>query len=256
MITIADLKLQRRWTLWRLEPGKDDKPTKVPYQPSGYKADITNPAQLHTYAELEQLAARWSGIGLALGEFDGVSVWGVDFDKCCDAVTGKFSPETRQVVIDLNTYGEYSPSGTGCHVVGLGKLPVAPGNKKEVLIRTFPGAKQLEIKGLGFYFTFTGGHLSKTPGELMDRQTEILALYDRVSKIPKATKEHDGLVLTVSLTEEERFQKLMAGDMSAYNDNHSVADFALCILLAKKYQCNAFKIDTEFRSSGLYRDDK
>jgi hypothetical protein len=257
-VSIEDLKKQKRWTLWRLEP-KDGKPgefTKPPCSSKGFKHDITNPDNLKTYAELEPLAAKFSGMGFALGDFDGVAVWGVDIDKCCDRATRKFSPETRQVVIDLNTYGEYSPSGTGCHVVGLGKLPVAPGNKKEVLIRTFPGAKQLEIKGLGFYFTFTGGHLSKTPGELMDRQTEILALYDRVSKIPKATKEHDGLVLTVSLTEEERFQKLMAGDMSAYNDNHSVADFALCILLAKKYQCNAFKIDTEFRSSGLYRDDK
>jgi hypothetical protein len=46
----------------------------------------------------------------------------------------------------------------------------------------------------------------------------------------------------------------MAGDMSAYNDDHSAADYALCILLAKKYQCNAFKIDSEFRKSGLYRD--
>jgi len=55
-------------------------------------------------------------------------------------------------------------------------------------------------------------------------------------------------------TEEERFQKLWAGDMSAHNEDHSAADFALCILLAKKYGCNAFKVDTEFRKSGLYRE--
>ena len=44
--------------------------------------------------------------------------------------------------------------------------------------------------------------------------------------------------------------------MSAHNGDHSAADFALCILLAKKYGCNAFKMDDEFRKSGLYRDDK
>ena len=46
----------------------------------------------------------------------------------------------------------------------------------------------------------------------------------------------------------------MAGDMSLYNDDHSTADFALCCLLAKKHDCNAFKIDDEFRESGLYRE--
>ncbi len=253
-LTIAELKLQKRWTLWRLEPGKDGKATKPPCNAEGFKHDITKPDNLKTYAELEPLVGRgFTGLGFALGAFDGVSVWGVDIDKCCDAVTGKFSAESRQVVIDLDSYGEFSPSGTGCHVVGLGTLPVEPNHKKEVLVRPFHGAKQIEIKGLGFYFTFSARHLSKTPAVLMDRQTEILALYDRVLKMPKATKEHDGLVVTVSLTEEERFQRLMAGDMSAHNNDHSAADFALCILLAKKYGCNAFKVDTEFRKSGLCR---
>ena len=62
------------------------------------------------------------------------------------------------------------------------------------------------------------------------------------------------MTLSVSASEEERFQKLMVGDMSAHNDDHSAADFALCILLAKKHKCNAFRIDTEFRKSGLYRE--
>ena len=41
----------------------------------------------------------------------------------------------------------------------------------------------------------------------------------------------------------------MAGDLELNNDDHSAADFALCILLAKKHACNAFKIDAEFRTS-------
>ena len=127
--------------------------------------------------------------------------------------------------------------GPAAHCLGLGTLPIEAGNKREVLIRPFPGCKQVEIKGLGFYFTFTGRHLSKTPAALMDRQEQVLALYDRVSKIPQPGKEKtNGLTAAVTVTEEERFQKLMAGDMSAYNDDHSAADFALCILLSKKAQ--------------------
>jgi hypothetical protein len=252
-MTITELKHQKRWTLWRLEPGKDGKLTKPPCNAEGIKHDITNPDNLRTYAELEPLASKFSGLGFALGTFDGVSVFGVDIDRCCDRATQKFSPETRQVVIDLDTYSEFSPSGTGCHVVGIGRLPIEPGHKREVLVRPFTGAKQIEIKGLGFYFTFTGRHLSKTPADILDRQKQVLALYDRVSKIPTARKK-DGLTVSIPVNEEERFQKLCAGDMSAYNDDHSSADFALCILLAKKHGCNAFKVDAEFRNSGLYRD--
>lgn len=245
-MTLDELKQQRRWLLWRLEPGKDGKPTKVPYQPNGYKASLLNPKHLHTYADLDRHVVNFSGIGLALGEFDGVAVWGVDIDRCCDAVTGKFSPESRQVVIDLDSYAEYSPSGTGCHIWGIGKL------FGKGLQKSYPGCKQIEVKAQGYYHTFTGRHLSKTPATLEERQEQITALYDRVAA--QVTPKDAGLVLTIPVSEEERFNKLWAGDISGNNDDHSAADYALCILLAKKFQCNAFKIDAEFRKSGLYRD--
>lgn len=240
-MTIDELKQQRRWVLWKLET-VDEKQTKVPYQPSGRKAKANNPETWHTHAECAAVASRFSGVGVVLGN----GVWGVDIDQCCDVTSGKFSPESREIVISLDSYGEYSPSGTGCHILGLGKLP-GPGLKK-----AHPGAKAVEVKSDGYYFTFSGRHLSKTPADLMDRQEQVAALYDRVSKIPG--NKPAGLVVTIPVSEEERFQKLMAGDMSAYNDDHSAADFALCILLAKKHGCNAFKIDAEFRQSALYRE--
>jgi primase-polymerase (primpol)-like protein len=155
----------------------------VPYQPNGYKASLLNPKHLHTYADLEPHVAKFSGIGLALGEFDGAAVWGVDIDNCCDVVTGKFSPESRQVVIDLDSYAEYSPSGTGCHVWGIGKL------FGKGLQKPYPGCKQIEVKALGYYQTFTGRHLSKTPATLEDRQEQVTALYDRVAAMSKPHKD-------------------------------------------------------------------
>jgi hypothetical protein len=44
----------------------------------------------------------------------------------------------------------------------------------------------VEIKSTGFYFTWTAAHLDGTPLELMDRQVEIEALYDRFC--PPVTK--------------------------------------------------------------------
>lgn len=242
---IEELKAQRRWVLWRLQE-VHGKMTKVPYQPSGRKAMANNRATWHTYAECAALAAQFSGVGLVLGTMDGVCVWGVDIDGCCDAVTGRFTPESREFVIALDSYGEYSPSGTGCHVLGVGKLP-GPGLKKP-----HPGCKAVEVKADGYYFTFTGRHLSKTPADLIERQDAVLALYDRVSKL--AGSKTDGLKVSIPVSEEERFRKLMAGDMSDYHDDHSRADFALCILLAKMHGCNAFKINAEFEKSGLYRE--
>lgn len=236
--SIADLKAQRRWVLWKLET-VHGKQTKVPYQPSGRKAMANNPATWHTYAECTALASQFSGVGIVLGD----GLWGVDIDQCCDAVTGKFTPESREIVIALDSYGEYSPSGTGCHVLGLGKLP-GPGLKKP-----HPGAKAVEVKSEGYYFTFSGRHLNKTPSALMNREEQVNELYNRLSQ-----GNGKGLSVAAPIDEEERFRKLMAGDMSDYDGDHSRADLALCRILARRFHNDVFKIDDEFRKSGMYRE--
>ncbi len=73
--TIKELKTQRRWVLWRLET-VNKKLTKVPYQPNGRKAMANNPATWHTCGECDVVVSQFSGVGLALGEVDGVSVLG------------------------------------------------------------------------------------------------------------------------------------------------------------------------------------
>jgi hypothetical protein len=244
-VTIDELKQQRRWMLWRLEH-VNDKVTKVPYQPNGRKAMANNPATWSTYAECETVLSNFHGYGVALGMVDGVRLAGVDIDQCCDAATGKFSPETREIVIGLDSYSEYSPSGTGCHILALMTEPL-PGRG---IKKTHPGCKAVEVKADGFYFTFTARHIGKTPSTLMHRQEQLTVLYDRLSKTPKSA----GLSITVPTSEDERFKKLWAGELDDYNADHSAADFALCILLAKMHGFNAFRVDTEFRKSGLYRD--
>ena len=249
MITIDDLKKQRRWTLWRLEPSKS-KPgtmTKTPYGIHGFPAAVTEQANLHTYAELEPHIAKFSGVGLALGEFDGVYVGGVDIDNCCDAHTGKFSAESREVVIDLDSYAEYSPSGTGCHVwvicEGLpGKGLQKPG---------FPGCRLIEVKGSGYYHTFTGRHLCKTPNALQERHEQITALYNRVAAI---AKPGTSLRVTVPQGEEMKFRKLMAGDFSDYDNDKSRADLGLLNILARRLKNDIWKMTDAWLSSPLYRE--
>lgn len=249
-LSIEYLKWQRRWVCWKLtNVAGRDKPTKVPYQPNGRKAESDDPATWSTYAECNAVVSQFSGIGCVLGEVDGLCAFGVDIDECCDAVTGKFTPESREIVISLDTYAEYSFSGDGCHLLGIGDLDEKyRKNKRKVIVKAVPGCKQIEIKSAGFYFVYTGRHLSKTPSDLMPRQAQLDAL---CAKVAAVTKDK----LTVSAPDEAaRFAKLWAGDMSDYADNHSIADMALVSILARRFSNNAFLIDAEFCKSGLYRD--
>jgi hypothetical protein len=245
-MTIDELKLQRRWVNWKLEhkPGQT-KPSKVPYTPRGTRARNNDPSTFSTFAECEAalLVSKFDGIGMELGLVAGVYIVGVDLDFCCDAHSGKFTPESREIVIGLDSYSEFSPSGEGAHVWVVATLA----NDKPI-VKAIPGCKQVEVKGSGYYHTFTGRHLSKTPHEVLDRQAQLDALCKRVLAVPKG-----GITLAVAGDEEARFKKLWAGDMSDYQDNHSVADMALVSILARRFDNNPFKIDEEMCKSGLYR---
>lgn len=248
-MTLDELKLQRRWVLWRLET-VNGKQTKVPYQPNGRKAMANNPATWSTHAECMAVASSFSGVGVVLGN----GIIGVDFDKCCDAATGKFSPESRKIVIDLDSYGEYSQSGEGAHVLCCADMPeeyrgVNTGKKGDAIVRAMLDFKQIEIKGTGFYFVVTGRHLNKTPPDLMPRQTQINALCKRIAGI---THAKPGLVIAGN--EEERFCKLMAGDFSDYAGDLSRADLGLCNILARRLNNNFFRIDEAWLASPLYRE--
>jgi len=229
-MTLTELKQQRRWVLHK---------AKVPHRPDGRKAMPNNPATWSTYAECQAVVAQFDGLGIVLG--NGLS--GVDIDLCCDAVTGKFSAESRALVIDLDSYSEFSPSGTGAHILVNATLP-GGGIKKP-----FPGCKAVEVKSDGFYFTFTGRHLSKTPHTVEDRQEHITKLYKRLTQ-----SNGHSLHVSVPIDEEAKFRKLFAGDLSDFAADHSRADLALCVILARRFNNNPFKIDEEFCKSGLYRE--
>ena len=182
-MTIEELKRQKRWVCWKLTkvPGRD-KPTKVPYMPSGRKAENDDPATWSTYAECKAVASQFSGVGCVLGD----GVFGVDIDECCDAVTGKFTPESREIVIALDTYTEYSYSGDGCHMLGVGDLDEKyRKNKRKVIVKAVPGCKQIEIKSSGFYFVYTGRFIAKTPADLMPRQNALDALCAKVAAVTR-----------------------------------------------------------------------
>jgi hypothetical protein len=252
-VSLDEVKQQRRFVCWKREVVKG-KETKVPYMPSsGRRAMSNNLATWSTYVECESVSG-FDGVGIVLGRVDDISVIGVDFDKCCEAFEGKFTPESRKIVIALDSYGEYSPNGYGAHVLCLADFPeeyrgINTGKKGDSIVRPGPDFKQIEIKGSGFYFTLSGRHLSKTPNDLMPRQEQINALCKRVAGM----QAKPGVVVSAG-DEEEKYRKLMAGDLSDFNGDHSRADLALCNILARKFNNNFFKIDDAWMKSPLYRE--
>jgi replicative DNA helicase len=173
-----EIKARRRWVVWRCELRQDKKGgwrwTKVPYQacpppPDELfwpRAKSNDPLTWASYdAALETyLDGGWDGIGFMLGDDHA----GVDCDKCINP-EGAIEPWAEEVVRQINSYTEISPSGTGCKILALGKLP--EGRRR---------TGRLEMYSEKRFFAVTGHWLPGTPRTVEPRQNQLLELHARV----------------------------------------------------------------------------
>ena len=119
----------RQWLCWRIEE-RDGKPTKVPYSPlTGEKASTTDPESWASYYKAVEAYREHSygGIGVVFSEDD--PFCGVDLDGCLDPKTGELEGWARQIVEELDSYTEISPSGVGVHILMRATLPVGRNRK-------------------------------------------------------------------------------------------------------------------------------
>ena len=113
----------------------------------------------------------------------------------------------------------------------------------------------------GRYFTVTGYHLPGTPKTVKERSRELAALHRRVfgpARTPVAVRSStpvdlDDRALIERARKGDAFGRLWRGDVSAYANNHSNADLALCTRLAYWTGGDPARIDRLFRQSGLMR---
>ena len=146
----AELKSLPNWVLWRYLPPKSSggKWRKVPFQPNGKPADTTDRSTWSAFEDCYAAYARggFDGVGFVFdGEIgaDGLCYCGVDFDACIE--DGKVQSLARSRIKRLNTYTEFSVSGTGFHCIVRAK----PLDR----IVKYDG---VEIYTKARYFTFTG----------------------------------------------------------------------------------------------------
>ena len=187
----AELRDMANWVVWKCEE-ESGRPTKVPYQPNGRKAKSNTPATWSSFSEvLQALQAsdEFAGPGFCVPLDGSVHIWGFDLDDAIDPETGEFNewrlengdlaPIQPRDGLDLNSYGEITPSGAGYRVMVKANVPVPKGKKREFGDRNPKTGKTpgIEMYSSGRFFTFTGNKLPGSPATLEERTEQALALH-------------------------------------------------------------------------------
>lgn len=253
----AELKALPQWILWRNEK-RNNKPTKVPYQVDDEMAQANNRSTWSTFATAVKfyLDGEYDGIGFVFSRQD--SYIGIDIDKCVtDGKTNTFSSE---IIDTLDSYTEFSPSGTGIHIIIKGNLP------QSVLGTGRKNTKHgLEIYSYGRYFTFSGNR--ENSNEIYERTDELAEVFEQYfddsdiqGRVNLAEFEKDEIKLSNEVLWEKMFRSKNGDEIrSLFNgnllkDDHSGSDLALSNHLAFWTGKSATRMDSMFRESSLMRD--
>jgi primase-polymerase (primpol)-like protein len=251
------MKEEDQWVCWRTEE-RDGKATKVPINPytGGYAKsnDTSTWSDFDTALAYNREAADIEGVGFMFHE-DGLYA-GVDLDDCRDPKSGDVEDWAKDILDQLESYTERSPSGTGFHVIVYGFVPDG-GNRR----------RDIEIYDSHRYFTVTGDRVPGVPEtvekrakRLRDIHQEYIADNNRGVAPAQQTSGTDVDLPDEKLIEKaknaangDKFTALWNGDTSGYR-SHSEADQALCNLLAFWTGGDPQRIEALFSQSGLVRD--
>ncbi|QIB79046.1 hypothetical protein G3A49_13225 [Haloferax volcanii] len=264
--TLPDTLLERdHWVGWRKQTRGGDE-TKVPVSVNGGYASATDAVTWTTFDEALAYARGGAadGVGFVFSTDD--PYVGIDLDKCRTRETGETEAWATEIIDQLASYTEISPSGTGYHIIVRGSLP--PGGNRTGNLELYEHAR---------FFTMTGDHVDETPTTVADRTDELTAIhgaYFETQHTQSGTQTSNTPNITTTsstvdtpgndLTDEDvverasnaangpKFSRLWKGDTSAY-DSHSEADMALCSILAFWTGGDTAQIGRLLRDSGLYR---
>ena len=274
-----ELRARPQWIAWwsvagegrpvRLPNGRSTdvlkvqaKPHKLPIDPrTGGLAASTRLATWSSVGDALTAVERWSvtGIGFVFAGSDPYT--GIDIDNCRNPETSQIAEWVREIIRELNSYTEVSPSGTGVHIIIRGNLPPGKGNQ----VAHYDG--KVEMFSRARYFTITGIHVDGTPIEILDRQTELLAFHHQLfaSRITPDAEEYSAASSSLLASDDElvakarhaqngsKFERLWNGQWEGDYPSQSEADLALCCLLAFWTSKDRARMDGLFRGSGLMR---
>ena len=106
----AEIKVKALCCLWRKEE-HESRMTKIAYQINGCKVRANDRDTFAPFTSVIPYVNDYDGIGI--GVFDGFSA--VDIDHC--VVNGELSELALDIIKTMNSYTEFSPSGTGIRII-------------------------------------------------------------------------------------------------------------------------------------------
>lgn len=258
------LRTRPQFVGWKYEYVPERKAwTKVPYNPNnGSKASSVNS---YSWANFDTACAAvdkygFDGVGIMFGK----GLIGIDIDHVIDE-NGKISERAKEVIDTVNSYTEYSPSGSGVHILAFGTFP-----------GTFTRKDEFEMYSKSRFFTLTGkpfeNKFRKIP-KASETQDAVNAMYEKYIVAGRTNIADRSAYINSSeheeMTDDEIIQKcreskngadfdrLWKGDTSLYlhrdgTPDRSQSDLALVGKLAY-YSNSVAQIDRLFRRSGLMR---
>lgn len=240
---VRDLAVRPQWLMWRYEPGDTptSKPRKVPYYASGRRrggkqGDDKDRASLVSYFQISEAVRQvdnngngWDGVGFAFLPNDGLV--GIDLDGMINPETGEIAERCSSIIAACGTYTEFSPSGKGVHIIGLGHVEKSF-KDNGIGVEVFCGAQ---------FFTFTGrpwpggiGSVEEIPEKTLSRleatvrEAKKAAAASRAGAQPETPVNHSpapaklrsggrdrSLAETVALA-EEALQHIYPGDYAEW----------------------------------------
>lgn len=217
---------------------------------TGQLASCSDPASWATLPEVLDYSAKNPGYLPAIALIDSLGLVIIDLDHCTD---GKQQlPWAAKAINDFESYTEISRGGGGLHIV---------------IRATKPGhackSGQTEIYSTQKFITLTG-NVFAGKDTIYERQQALNEFYQETFKkredpqqaeIKPSPPLSDDEVITLCRRAKNRdkFEALFDhGDTSAYGQDDSAADMALCSLLAF-YTQKPEQIDGLFRKSKIYR---
>lgn len=227
-----ELRERNQWIVWKMIR-RQDKDTKVPFQPNGMTARTDDPTTWSSFDECMKQVHKFAGLGYVFSAGDPYT--GIDFDSCFDPDTKQIFPWAKEWIVKLNSYSEVSPSGTGIKTWVRAKFPF--GNGKNVKLKNQPSVKGktagVEAYDHGRYFCVTGMRVANLSPNPEPRQAELNELYEFYFSGPDAPGKESEPEKSSSASVIERARRYLDRVPGAISGQagHNVTFKVACILI-------------------------
>jgi len=248
-----ELKGNALFCKWRFRNGR-----KIPIQINGQNARVSVPSTFNTFDKVvSSLTEKDQGIAVLVTGFSMI-----DIDDCYG--NGAFSPLAKEIIDHIGSYAEFSPSGTGVHIIV--NTPGINFNKERFYINNRSIGLEVYIpEETNRFMTVTGDAINDNPIE--SRTNEVMQILEKYMIRPSADTEKqntecpgsylsDQSVIEKALSSKQadKFNALWKGSWQETYGSQSEADLALASILSFWCGGDIDQMDRLFRKSDLYRD--